>query len=71
MTFYTSVTAKRKYLLRTTICKLSDTLHLLNSNPDNRDGCTKSLNGSNNSVVLRIQKPVNRKDVELSNQTDP
>ena len=51
MTFYTSVTAKRKYLLRPTICKLSDTLHLLNSNPDNTDGCTKSLNGSNNSVV--------------------
>ena len=45
------MTAKRKYLLRTTICKLSDALHLLNSNPDNRDGCTKSLNGSNNSVV--------------------
>ena len=51
MTVYTSVTAKRKQLLRTTICKLSDTLHLLNSKPDNRDGCAKSLNGSNNSVI--------------------
>lgn len=51
MTFYTSMTAKIKYLVRTTICKLGYALHLLNCNPDNRDRCTKSLNGSNNSVI--------------------